>query len=76
VSDASTMYAERILECLCDPQNKLVDIEITPYVDLTALIEGAGEMMKLGPPVEIRRRLVAATKVAAKMLAEINGAKP
>jgi hypothetical protein len=76
MTDDRTTYAGYILECLSDPENKLVDIEITPYVDLPALIEGVNELMKMGPPAEIRQRLVAAQAVAAKMLAEINGAKP
>lgn len=70
------MTAEELLERLCDPANTQERYEITPHMDLPAVIHGAGEALKSHPPVEIHRRLCIAIECAAKLLTFVESSAP
>lgn len=70
------MIAAQLLEQLCDPANTQERYEITPYMDLPALIHGAAEALKSHPPVEIHRRLCIAIECAAKLLTSVGPSAP
>ena len=63
------LTSEQLLAELCDPNNTRERYEVTPYMDLRALIKGAAEALKTHPPVEVHRRLCIAVECAAKLLA-------
>ena len=65
---SAEVTSEQLLAELCDTNNTREHYEVTPYMDLPALIQGAAEAMKARPPVEIQRRLCLVVECAAKLL--------